>query len=107
MSKGMKMLLIAPFAIAGMALICFVAGEIVKQLWNWLMPSIFGLRQLTFWESAGMLALCRILFGGIAGRGLAGSNARHRTAERREEFRQRVRERFGFGAAGADHAVPK
>lgn len=97
------MLLIAPLAIAGMALVCFIGGEIVKQLWNWLMPSIFGLRQLTFWEAAGMLALCRILFGGIAGRGMAGSNARHRTGEHHERFR----ERFGFNAGDADAAVPK
>ena len=107
MSKGMKMLLIAPLAIAGIAFVCFIGGEIVKLLWNWLMPSIFGLRQLTFWEAAGMLALCRILFGGIAGRGMAGSNVRHRTGERREQFRQRVRERFGLNDVDPNAAVPK
>lgn len=93
------MLLIAPFAIAGMVLLTFIGGEIVKLLWNWLAPSIFGWRQLTFWEALGMLALCRILFGGIAGRGLAGSNARHRTSEDRE--------RFGFGPSSPENTVPK
>ena len=68
MTRGMKVLLIAPLAIAGMAFVIFLGGEIVKLLWNWLVPSIFGLRPLTFWEAAGMLALCRILFGGVSGR---------------------------------------
>jgi hypothetical protein len=106
MTRGMKMLLIAPFAFAGLAFFGFVGGEIVKSLWNWLMPSIFGLRQLTFWESIGMLALCRILFGGIAGRGLAGSRSGHRMSEGRERFRQRIRERFGAPSSETGRVVP-
>jgi hypothetical protein len=93
----MKVLLITPLAIAGMAFVIFVGGEIVKLLWNWLVPSIFGLRPLTFWEAAGMLALCRILFGGVAGR--SGRNIRdysERRQQYRERFRQRIRERFGM-----------
>jgi hypothetical protein len=45
----------------------FVAfgGLLVFLLWNWLMPGIFSLRRLTFWEALGLLALCRILFGGF------------------------------------------
>lgn len=96
MTRGLKMLLIAPLAIAGAALFIFIGGEIVKLLWNWLMPSVFGLRVLTFWEAVGLLALCRILFGGF-GRGFsnAGGTAGRRSAERRERFRQKIRERFG------------
>ena len=57
-------------------------------------------REITFWQALGLLALCRILFGGV-GRG--GSRSRYRrrmeqlTPEERERFRQRMRERFGFG----------
>ena len=32
-------------------------------LWNWLMPVIFGLSVMTFWQSLGLLALSKILFG--------------------------------------------
>ena len=109
MTRGFKMLVIAPFAIAGMVLVIFLGGEIVKQLWNWLMPSIFGLRRLTFWEAAGMLALCRILFGGVSGRGFSGRSMRdysERRAEYRERFRARVRERFGFNEPSSGGAVP-
>ncbi|MGH9385818.1 MAG: hypothetical protein ACRD2N_16190 [Vicinamibacterales bacterium] len=40
-------------------------GVVVLLLWNWLVPDIFNLRRLTFWEALGLLALCRILFGGF------------------------------------------
>jgi len=40
-------------------------GEIVLHLWNWLLPSLFGWREITFWQAVGLLALCRILFGGF------------------------------------------
>ena len=109
MTRGMKFVLIAPLAIAGMAFVIFLGGEIVKLLWNWLAPSIFGLRPLTFWEAAGMLALCRILFGGVAGRGMSGRSMRdysERRAQYRERFRQRVRERFGFDEPPSGTAVP-
>lgn len=31
-------------------------------LWNWLMPMIFGLIKLNFWQSLGLMMLCSILF---------------------------------------------
>jgi len=30
-----------------------------------LLPTLFGWRQITFWQSGWILALCRILFGGL------------------------------------------
>jgi len=38
-------------------------GELVMHLWNWLLPQLFGWRQVTFWQGLGLLLLCRILFG--------------------------------------------
>ena len=57
-----------------------------------------------------MLALCRILFGGFGFHGSGRSNVRRRMEERcermspeeRERFRQRMRERFGFGRSTAE-----
>jgi hypothetical protein len=34
----------------------------IKLLWNWLMPMIFGLPKLTFWQSWGLLVFCHLLF---------------------------------------------
>ena len=63
--RWMKMILIAPLAILGILLFIAIGGEIVMQLWNWLLPPLFGWRQITFWQALGILALCRILFGGF------------------------------------------
>ena len=34
-------------------------------LWNALMPEIFGLPVLNYWQTAGIVILARILFGGL------------------------------------------
>jgi hypothetical protein len=105
MRRNLKRLIwIAPVAIVGMALFVLLGGEIVKQLWNWLLPPLFGWPQLTFWQALAMLALCRILFGGLGIHGRAGSNMRQRwdqrwqvmTPEEREQFRQRIRRHWGM-----------
>lgn len=96
-------IVVAPVLIA---LFVFVGGAAVLHLWNWLLPELFGWRQITFWQAVGLLALCRILFGGVSGRGFHRSNYRRRMAERwdrmtpeeREKFRQGMRSRCGgFG----------
>ena len=81
----------------------------VMRLWNWLLPVLFGWRQINFWQAFGLLALCRILFGGIGGmRAALARNFRRRMAERcepmtpeeRERFRQGVRARLGRSGRG-------
>src|SRR5262245_39446683 len=111
-----------PLVLVGFAAFIFVGGEVVKLLWNWLAP-IFGLPLLGFWQALGLLALCRILFGGF---GMHGGGQRvHRgriadritdrmadrfaerlrnmTPEQRERFQQRVRERCGFDAGATEN----
>ena len=90
-----RWMFIAPLAIVGVLLFIAVGGEVVMQLWNWLLPPILGLRQITFWQAVGILALSRILFGGFGGQRF--SRSRHMTPEERNRFRQRLRERCGFG----------
>ena len=109
-----KWLFIAPAAILGILLFGFIGGEVVKQLWNWLMPPLFGWRQVTFWQALGLLVLCRILFGGLGRHGYGRSNFRRRMAERmderyatmtpeeRERFRQSWRGRCGFGPSAGE-----
>src|SRR6185436_9269757 len=44
----------------------FLFGYVVMNLWNWLMPTLFGVTHLvTFWEAIGIIILCKILFGGF------------------------------------------
>jgi len=111
--KWVKLIWIAPLAILGLALFIFIGGQIVMRLWNWLLPPLFGWSQIGFWQALGLLLLCRILFGGSGWRGSTRSNIRRRMEERcerrieercqnmspeeREQFRQRMRERWGVG----------
>jgi hypothetical protein len=109
-----KMIFLAPAAIAGIVLFIFLGGELVMYLWNWLLPALFGWRVITFWQAIGILALCRILFGRIGGRGWRRSGFRGRMGERwgqmspeeREKFRQGMRGRCGFGPAASEGKEP-
>ena len=113
MRRRWKLIFIAPLAIVAMALFVVIGGEIVMHLWNWLLPPLFGWRQITFWQAVGILALCRILFGGRGWHRSGGSNFRRRmkercgnmTPEERERFRQRMRERFGFGPSTSENTA--
>ena len=100
-----KWIVLAPLAILGFLLFIAIGGGVVQLLWNWLVPALFGWRPITFWQALGLLALCRILFGGFGMHGSGRSGVRRRMAERwdhmspeeRERFRQGMRARFGFG----------
>jgi hypothetical protein len=92
---------IAPLVILGMLLFIGIGGELVQQLWNWLLPPLFGWRQITFWQALGLLALCRILFGGFGLHGSGRSGFRRRMAERWEHMTPEERERFRQGMRGS------
>jgi len=93
---------IAPAALLGIILFTYLGGELVRYLWNWLLPGLFGWRQITFWQALGLLLLCRILFGGLGVRGSHRSDMRsrmrRRMAERWEQMtpeeREKARERW-------------
>jgi hypothetical protein len=91
MTRLTRLMIIAPLAILGMVIFAFIGGEVVMLLWNWLAPALFDLRQVTFWQALGLLALCRILFGGF---GLGGGG--HRNSRRRMDgrIRERIRARM-------------
>ena len=87
-----RMIWMAPLALIGMVVFIIIGGGVVMLLWNWLAPALFGLRPIAFWQALGLLALCRILFGGF---GLAGGG--HRSGSRRRmegRIRERVHERM-------------
>lgn len=70
-------------------------GIIVMLLWNALMPDIFHLPVISFWQALGLLLLAKILFSGFRGGGPRGrmkDKLREKwmtmTPEEREKFRQ-------------------
>jgi hypothetical protein len=95
-----RWIVLAPLAMAGFLLFIALGGEVVRQLWNWLLPPLFGWREITFWQALGLLALCRILFGGIGFHGSGRSRMRRRMAERWERMTPEERERFRHGMRG-------
>lgn len=44
------------------ALLGILLGLPLQLLWNWLMPTIFGLPIITFWQAMGLNILASILF---------------------------------------------
>src|SRR5579871_5313621 len=87
-----KLIWMIPAGLAAGALLVFVGGEVVEHLWNWLLPPLFGFKQVTFWQGLAMLVLCRILFGGFGGSNQ--SKGRDRKKGMTPEERQRIRERM-------------
>ena len=73
-----------------------VIGYVVMTLWNALVPNIFGLRSITFWQAVGLLILSKLLFGGFRPRP-SGPHWRKRMRERWEHMTPEERERFQHG----------
>jgi len=87
---------IAVIAPPAIVLFVWLFGELVMHLWNWLLPPLFGLHVITFWQALGLLLLTRILFGSWSS---GGGNRRSRRREKWEgmtpEERERLRHKWG------------
>jgi hypothetical protein len=49
------------------SLFALAFGWLVMLLWNWLMPDLFGLKAITYWQGFGICILSKLIFGGIGG----------------------------------------
>jgi hypothetical protein len=105
-----RALRIIPVVIVGLALFGFLA----MHLWNYLMPGLFGLHAITFWQAAGLIVLGRMLFGGFGPRFGGGPWRRHMaerwermSPEEREKFREGMRGRCGGPRAPEPAATPE
>jgi len=72
---------------------------VVTRLWNWLMPSLFGLHTIDYWEALVLLGLSRILVGGFRGRPHFGPPWRRRMWVRWQQMTPEEREKFRSGMA--------
>jgi hypothetical protein len=85
-------------------LFVFIVGTVVLFLWNSLMPTLFGLTVITYWQAIGLLILSRLLVGGM-GKG-RGGHPRHKwknhmrsrwgnmSAEEKAEMKSKFRHRY-------------
>lgn len=76
--------ILIPFVIAGFIAL---AGYVVMSLWNWLMPEIFGLTVISFWQAIGLLLLSKILFGGFHGK-------KHCPGRQKHHWRHKFKEKW-------------
>lgn len=49
--------------VIGITALAILFGFVIMWLWNWLMPELFGLPALTYWQAVGIFILAKILFG--------------------------------------------
>ncbi len=81
----------SPGEIAGWVLLGIIAftgfallfGFAIMWLWNWLMPYVFGLPTINYWQAVGIFILFKLLFGGCGGGGRFGN--KNRTGSRCEQ----------------------
>jgi len=93
--RRFNVLQIVGWAILGVALavlFALVFGFVVKLLWNWLMPAIFGLGEITYWQAFGIVILAKLLFGAFGHRYRDHSNHFERKFHRKKDD-YRVEER--------------
>jgi hypothetical protein len=107
----MRAIKIALFATIAVGVVSFV----VMSLWNALMPGLFSVKAISFWQALGLLVLSKLLFGGFRPSGGGGGHWRRRMAERweqmtpeeREKFKQGMRYRFRCGSEEARTERPE
>jgi len=83
-----------------------VVGFVVMGLWNVLMPAIFAVHTISFWQAIGLFLLGKILLGGFGRPHFGGGPHMRRhmlerwermTPEEREKFKLGIRRGCGFG----------
>lgn len=101
----------------GIIALVTVVSFVVMGLWNYLMPVIFHLGTITFWQAAGLFILCKILFGFGKGGYRGGApwmrrrmeeRFKNMTPEQKEKFRQHMRQHCGdhYGRWKYDEGFP-
>jgi hypothetical protein len=71
--------------LAAAVVIGLVFGIFVRELWNWLMPDLFGLKTITYWQAFGIVILGQLIFGGSSSRGGGESKSSKSKSSRLEE----------------------
>ncbi|MCB0481571.1 MAG: hypothetical protein KDC83_09070 [Flavobacteriales bacterium] len=64
--KGRSPIVIVGYVIFGIFAVTAMAilfGYIIMSLWNWLMPELFDLPVISYWQAVGLFILAKFLFG--------------------------------------------
>jgi hypothetical protein len=74
-----------PIVLGGVVIgigLAFLFGLLVMALWNWVMPEIFGLPEISYWQGWALVVLAHILFKAGAGCGDSGGKKVRRQVSR-------------------------
>jgi hypothetical protein len=92
--KALRVLKFAGFGILGIAFVILVIFG-VQALWNWLIPALFNGPVLTYWQTAGLFLLSKILLTGLApGGGRRSHYYKYRKDCYSGDWRRRYEEKF-------------
>ena len=81
MGKGFRIAGRVVLGIIAAAVFALVFGYLVMILWNWLMPAIFRLPEIGYWQAFGIVILAKLVFGSVGGHG-NGRQPRNRRVRR-------------------------
>jgi len=83
------------FALLGIGFI-FLAVFLTMSLWNALIPALFNGPVITFWQTAGLFLLSKILLTGVS------PGSRHRG---RYDWRRKYNKRYSHGCWKEDETI--
>jgi len=66
-ARGIRIVGMVLAGVVGAAVFALVFGWLVMLLWNWLMPVVFHLGVIGYWQAFGIVILAKLIFGGIGG----------------------------------------
>ena len=100
--KGKKIVLFIIFVILALAFF----GLMVKWLWNWLLPELFDVPAISFYQAIGLLLLSKILFSGFGHKKSHGHKKdwwkdkikrklSKMSDEERQQFKEKMRSKWG------------
>ena len=92
---GQKVLMGIGFGILGVGFL-FLVGLVTMLLWNVLMPQIFGLTTITYWQTWGLLILSFIFFKNWGN----GEKSGRKERKRKRHLRQYMSQNGNGGTAG-------
>lgn len=65
--KWFQIITFAVLSLIAITVMGILFGFVIMLLWNALMPQIFNLPEISYWQGIGLFILGRILLGGIGG----------------------------------------
>ncbi len=84
-AKPVRIICYVILGIIGGAALFWALGTVLTLLWNGVMTALFGVPQITFWQSLGLFLLLRLLIGTFGGDKREGGKDKKNKCEKAEK----------------------